>query len=91
MQDVADDLLCVLQWLAPQQLDGGRGDGSCFHFLRRTRKSVGPQHGQAGTGLGGPRTVFGDTLVDGLIRLTNVGDGERAGWETIKPGKLSIF
>lgn len=71
MQHIADDVLSVLFRLLPGHLDGGGREGLGPHAGGHARQAVGPEHREPGAGLRGPGAVLGDTLVDGLIVLTD--------------------
>lgn len=78
MEHITNDVLSVLIGLPPGYLDGGGGEGLCLHVGGSTRKSIGPEHCEAGAGLRGAGAVLSDALVDGLVILADAIYGQRA-------------
>lgn len=78
VQHVADDVLCVQLGLRPGHLDGGGGQGLGLQVGGHARQPVGLEHREASAGLRGAGAVLRNTLVDGLVVLADVIDGQCA-------------
>ena len=78
MQNVSNDVLCVLVGFSPGDLDGGGGQGMGLHLAGGAGEPVGPQHRQPGASLGRASTVLSNALVDRLVILANAIYGQRA-------------
>lgn len=71
MEHITDDVLSVFIGFPPGHLDGGGGEGLCFHVGGNARQSISPEDREAGTGLRRARAVLSDALVDSLVILTD--------------------
>lgn len=96
VEHITDDVLSVLIGLPPGHLDGGGWEGLGPDMCGHTGKSIGPEHGEASTGLCGAGAVLSDTLVDSLVNLADaiyrqsaVG-GEKKGKLSFSPPTLNI-
>lgn len=78
MDHISDDILSVLIGLCPGHLYGGGSQSLSLHTIWHTGKPVGPEHGEAGAGLGGACTVLSNALVNGLVVLADAVDGQCA-------------